>query len=119
MRKLNWYLPFVLALAMLFVGGVEIGLSAQETQEKLSPQQLKELIAKAKAPADHEKIAAYYRAESVRLKQDAEVHRDDAGINGKGQGAIHCTNLAKLDEQAAKEADSLASMHENMAKAAH
>jgi hypothetical protein len=77
------------------------------------------MIAKTKTPTDHEKIAAYYRAEAARLKQDAEVHRDDAAIYGKGQGATHCTNLAKLDEQAAKEADSLATMHENMAKAAH
>ena len=120
MRKLNWYLPSVLAVAMLFVGGAAAArVWAQDTQAKLSPQQLKEMIAQAKTPEDHGKIAAYYRAEAARLKQDAEVHRDDAGIYGKGQGATHCTNLAKLDEQAAKEADALASIHDKLAKAVH
>jgi hypothetical protein len=117
--KLNWYWPPVLALA-IFCGGVgATRLPAQSTQQELSAQQLKEMIAKAKTPADHETLAAYYREEASRLKQDAELHRDDAGIYGKGQGAVHCRNLAKLDEQAAKEADSLAIMHEHMAKAAH
>lgn len=117
--KVNGYvLSFVLALTMLFAGSAAIRLPAQDAQAKLSPDQLKELIAKAKTPADHEKIAAYYRAEAARLKQDAEVHRADAGIYGKGQGALHCTNLAKLDDQAAKEAEALATMHENMGKAA-
>lgn len=114
----GWYLASLLAFTMLFAGTAVTRLRAQDTQEKLSPQQLKGLITKAKTPADHEKLAAYYRAEAARLKQDAEVHRDDAGIYGKGQGAVHCTNLARLDEQAAKEADSLATMHADMARAA-
>jgi hypothetical protein len=36
MRKLNWYLPSVMALAMLFAGAAATRLSAQDTQEKLS-----------------------------------------------------------------------------------
>ncbi len=117
--KANGYLAFIiLVVTMLLAGATAIPLRAQRTQERLSPQQLKELIAKAKTPADHEKLAAYYRQEASRLRRDAQMHRDDAGIYGKGPGALHCMNLAKLDEQAAKEADALATMHQNMAKAA-
>jgi len=82
----------------------------------VSPQDLKELIANAKTPEDHEKIAAYYKQEASQLEKNAEWHRADANIYGKGQGLIHCTNLAKYYEQAAKEANALATMHENMAK---
>jgi hypothetical protein len=117
--RANWYMALViLALAMSFAGSHPSRLSAQDTQEKLNPQDLKEIIAKAKTPADHEKLAAYYKQEASQLQENAELHRADANIYGKGQGLIHCTNLAKYYEQAAKEADALATMHENMAKAA-
>lgn len=117
MKMITKHLAPLFVLATLLSVTVPVS-QAQDKQEKLSAQQLKELIANAKTAADHQKIATYYQQEAARLKQDAEVHRTDAGIYGKGQGMIHCNNLARLDEQAAKEAGALATMHENMEKAA-
>jgi len=37
--------------------------------------------------------------------------------NAFGQGAVHCRKWAELDAEQAKEADALAQMHEDMAKA--
>lgn len=76
------------------------------------------LLKSAKTPLDHHRIAMYYEREASRLKKDADAHRALANIYGKGQGLAHCTNLAKLDEQAAKEADALAKYHDDMAEAA-
>ncbi len=116
-QKANRCIAFF-ALVLLLAGLGAVSLRAQEKHETLNPKQLEALIANAKTPADHEKIAAYYRQEAARLKNDAEMHRVDAGIYGKGPGLLHCTNLARLDEEAAKEASSLAAMHEKMAKEA-
>ena len=75
------------------------------------------LLKTAKEPSEHLRIAAYYRQESSRLNNEAELHRAWANIYGKGYGLAHCTNLAKLDAQGAKEADALAAFHEKMANA--
>ena len=117
-KLISYAALFVLGVIILFASTTSIYLQAQDAQERVSPQQLKDLITNAKTPADHEKIAGYYRQEAARLKADAEMHRVDAGLYGKGQGAIHCNNLAKLDDQAAKEAEALATMHQKMGKAA-
>ena len=119
---------FVLAVTMLFAGTTSMRLAAQEKPVKLSHQQLNDLIKNAKEPADHQKLAAYYRQEAARLKQEAQEHELAAKIYGAtGQtkptvanGAPHCDTWAKLDTEAANEAEALATMHANMAKeAAH
>lgn len=128
MKKRTAYVgTFVLVLTMLF-GGSAMRLAAEEKPVNLSHQQLNDLIKNAKEPADHERLAAYYRQEAARLKQEAQEHELAAKIYGvRGQtkpsvanGAPHCDNWSKLDTEAAKEAETLATMHANMAKeAAH
>lgn len=115
---------FVFAVTMLFASTSAMRLAAQEKPLKLSHQQLNDLIKNAKEPADHEKLAAYYRQEAARLKQEAQEHELAAKIYGaSGQtkpsvanGAPHCDMWAKLDTEAAKEAEALAAMHASMAK---
>jgi hypothetical protein len=123
----NWYVScFVLALTMLLAGAAAVRLPAQERLVKLTHKQLNDLIKNAKEPADHEKLAAYYRQEAARLKQEAQEHETAAKMysgsgmtkSGVPNGAPHCDTWAKLDTEAAKEAEALASMHEEMAKAA-
>lgn len=117
---------FVFAVAMLFAGTTAMRLAAQEKPLKLSHQQLNDLIKNAKEPADHEKLAAYYRQEAARLKREAQEHEMAAkmyGVTGQtkpsvANGQPHCDTWAKLDIEAAKEADALATMHANMAKEA-
>ncbi len=119
-----------ITLAMLIAGTSALRLQAQgsKAQVTLSKKQLKDLITNAREPGDHLKLAAYYRQESQRLRQDAKEHQEWADIYSKGpagpaaknpqiNGAVHCGNWAKLEAEEAKEAQELATMHENMAKA--
>ena len=89
-----------------------------QKQDVPNENELTVLLETAKTPLEHHRIAMYYRQEASRLNKDAEFHRAYANIYGKGQGQAHCMNLAKFDEQAAKEAGALATMHQEMAKAA-
>ena len=117
---------FVVVLTVLFAGTAAVRLPAQEKPLRLTHKQLNDLIKNAKEPADHEKLAAYYRQEAARLKQEAQEHETAAKMYGASgmtkpgvpSGAPHCDTWAKLDSEAAKEAEALASMHEEMAKAA-
>lgn len=124
--KATGYLAgFILAVSLLFAGTIATTLPAQEKPVKLSHQRLNDLIKSAKEPADHMKLAAYYRQEAARLREEAKDHQEAAqvyGVSGRtkptiANGAPHCETWAKLDLDAAKEADGLATMHENMAKA--
>jgi len=114
------------ALAMSLAGVHPVRLQAQDSTSKvtLTKKQLKDLIANAKEPADHEKLAAYYRQEAAQLRQDSKDHQAAAKIYsnvgatkpGVANGAPHCDKLAQLDSEEANEADGLAKMHEEMAK---
>src|SRR6516162_4513957 len=98
---------FVLAVTMLFAGTAAMRLVAQEKPVKLSHQQLNDLIKNAKEPADHEKLAAYYRQEAARLKQEAQEHEMAAKMYGASgmtkpgvpNAAPHCDTWAKLDTE--------------------
>jgi hypothetical protein len=107
----------LLAAALFALSFISVYTVAQ-SQDVPTKDELTTLLKNASTPLEHHRIAMYYKLEASRLKQDAESHRAYANIYAKGQGLAHCTNLAKFDEQAAKEAAALATMHENMAKAA-
>lgn len=89
-----------------------------QTQNVPTSDELTVLLKTATTPLEHHRIAMYYSQEASRLKHDAAFHRAWVNVYGKGQGAIHCTNLAREYEQGAKDADALSTMHENMARAA-
>lgn len=125
-------------LAILTI--VALGLSsfvpvaiAAKNKPVLTKKELKVLLKTASEPADHQKIAEYYRQKAFRLRADAKEHLEMAEDYAKnprfaamgpkqlgslGQGASHCQRWAQLDEQEAKEAEALAVLHEDMAKQA-
>jgi hypothetical protein len=106
--------------AVMFAVLVAIAIPAYPATQSGDPptkDEVTSLLKNAKTPLEHHRIAMYYNQEASRLRQEAEGHRAWANIYGKGQGAIHCTNLVKTYEQGARDADALATMHENMAKA--
>jgi len=99
----------------------------------LSKKELKVLLRTAKEPPEHRKIAEYYRQEAQRLPASAKEHTELAEIYAKnppfpameakhgtsfGQGASHCRLWAQLDAEQAKEAEALATLHNEMAKSA-
>jgi len=127
-----------LHVAALIVSLAMLSLSpaysvAEDKTPVISKKELKVLLKTAKEPADHQKIAEYYRQKGQELSASAKEHWEMAETYAKGprfaamgpkqagsfgQGASHCRRWAQLDEQEANEAAALATLHEDMAKAA-
>lgn len=106
---------------------------ASDQNTVITKKEFKTLLKTAKEPIEHRKIAAYYRQEAVRLNASAKEHEELAEIYAKnppnpameskhgtafGQGSPHCKRWAELSAEQAKEAEALATMHEDMARAA-
>lgn len=106
---------------------------ASDQNMVITKTEFKTLLKTAKEPVEHRKIAAYYWQEAARLNASAKEHEELAEIYAKnppnpameskhgtafGQGSPHCKRWAELSAEQAKEAEALAAMHEDMAKAA-
>ncbi|SPE24897.1 exported hypothetical protein [Candidatus Sulfotelmatomonas gaucii] len=99
-----------------------------EAQEHLSKKQLTALVACAKTPAEHERIAAYYRAEYERLSAEADHHADMAGRflsnpatnNDKSaRGTVsHCISMERNLRSKSAKARAIAEEHKRLAQAA-
>lgn len=116
----------VLSILITFTIAVPPAQPAAQ-QDKLTKKELKALIASAKAPADHERIAAYYRAEVQRLDAKYRQHEEDlAGYNRNPLRysskyptmGDHCRGWASYYKMAAERAAALATMHERLAQKA-
>lgn len=133
MKTARTHLSLALMFTLTLVLFMSVYPAAAQNKRTISTKQLKVLLKTASEPADHQKIADYYRQEAARLTQDARQHADLAklytenppypGMVSKhgtdfGQGAPHCQRWAELDAEQAKEAEALATLHDNMAKAA-
>jgi len=131
MKSVRRNLSMTLILALTLVTLTSSYRASAQSSPTISTRQLHTLLKTAKEPADHQKIAAYYRQQAARLRQEAKQHEDlaklytenppYAGMVSKhgtdfGQGAPHCQHWAELDNEQAKEADALAALHDAMAK---
>lgn len=96
-----------------------------QPQEKLSKKELKTLIATAKAPEDHLRLAAYYRAQANDYLARKKQHEADAAVYDSNPSQYptkpisagqHCRDWAGNDGRSAKQALALAEMHEAMAR---
>jgi hypothetical protein len=126
--RTNLSLASIVALTLVFFTSVYP--AAAQNNPTISKTELKVLLKTAKAPADHQKIAAYYRQEAARLNQSAKEHGELAAIykqtppnpaleskhGSSVEGASHCNRWAELATEQAKEAEALAVLHEGMAK---
>ena len=107
--------------------------SFAQDQKVPSKKELTTLLKTAKAPADHLRIAAYYKQEAARQRQIAEEHtalaaqyekiHPNAAMEAKhgdafGQSPSHCKKFAQLALEDARQDDALRAFHEDMAKAA-
>lgn len=85
---------------------------------------LDQMIASAKAPADHEAIAAFYEQQAADAKKKAELHRSTAETYRKlklGKPvdmANMCDGIAAMWDKIATDNLKLAKAHRKMAKAA-
>ncbi len=100
-----------------------------ETKSKLTSKQLRSLIATAKTPEDHQKLAAYYRDMAEEAKANAAEHEKILAAYNQnpsthplakaaGGPAEHCRTLIRLFNDEAKEDLAMAEQHDQMAKAA-
>ena len=104
---------------------------AEKHKPVLSKKELKVLLKTAKEPPEHRKIAEYYRQEAQHLSTSSKEHAELADVyannptpsmvakpwDASRQAASNCRRSSELLE-AAKQAESLAALHEDMAKAA-
>jgi hypothetical protein len=130
-------LNVVIAAAIAALTMLSLAPAYSATGDKTTPvvtkQEFKALLKTAKEPPEHLKIAAYYRQEAKRLYAESKEHSELAEIYGKhqpflsmeakhgdtfAQGASHCRKWATLIAEQAKQAEALATLHEDMAKAA-
>ena len=100
-----------------------------DTNPKLTSKQLRILIASAKTPEDHQKLAAYYRDMAAEAKANAAEHEKILAAYNQnpsthppakaaGGPAEHCHTLIRLYNDEAKEDLAMADQHDQMAKAA-
>ncbi len=98
-----------------------------QQQQKLSKNELKTLIATAKTPEDHLRLAAYYRDQANDYLARQKQHEADAVVYDSNPrqypskyptAGQHCREWARNDGQSARQALALAEIHEAMAREA-
>lgn len=129
-KKFVSTLVLIATLAFLPLSAV---YSLAQGQKVPTKKEFKTLLKTAKEPSEHRKIAEYYRQEAARLTASSKEHAELAKTYTKsppylameakrgdtfGQGASHCNKWAELQAKEAKEAEALATLHQDMAKAA-
>lgn len=122
-------LALIATLALLSLSTI---YSAAQDQGVPTKKEFKTLLKTAKEPSEHLKIAEYYRHEAARLTASSKEHAKLAQtyathfpnpVEAKhgdtfGAGSSHCKKWAELQAEEAKQAEALATLHEDMAKAA-
>ena len=102
-----------------------VGVDAQ-TSSGLSKKELKTLLASANTPADHQRLAAYYRDKAQRLTEKAQkfsaqadqLATQPATIESKQGISCNCAShyryFSKLYAREAKDSEMLAARHEQL-----
>ncbi len=115
-----------LALALTVAVFAQAAPAQQSKPEHLSKQQLNTLIANAKTPAEHERIAHFYEAKAVDYHAQAVEHEamvaaykaNSSLSNEKNRASTigHCEYFVKTFNELAIKSQELATLHEQMAK---
>ena len=131
-RNSNWTSVALIALAAALLVTVTVQDANAAQPKHLSKKEVVALIATAKSPADHLKLAQHYKAEADRLEAEAKDHDELAAAYRKSstwqasaaKGPMrpdtpaHCEYFAKSVREAANAAREMAAEHEQMAKEA-
>ncbi len=111
----------LLAAGLVLLAAVALPTFPAVADQEVTDANLDQMIANAKAPADHEAIAAFYDKEAADAEEKARIHHathktyESFKIKPIDM-AHHCDELAKFYERAAKQAKQLAAAHRAMAK---
>ncbi|SRR5258708_29868857 len=118
-------LATLIALSGALLDCTTVVRAVAETPAGLSKKEIKSLSA---TPADHERLAAYYRNKAERLRAKAQEFSAEADylatqpatIESKQGISCNCTShyryFAKQYAQEAKDAETLAAQHEKLAE---
>jgi hypothetical protein len=116
----------IACVVALAIGITGFGASAVEPKPVMSKKEVKALIQTAKTPEDHMKLARYYHYEANQLEAEVKDHEEMAKEYFRVPGSrptlkypsmsAHCRDLSAYYAQAAKKAEQMAVMHEEMAK---
>jgi len=133
MKNTKSFVSTLVLMATLVFLPLSAVYSVAQNQKVPTKKEFKTLLKTAKEPSEHLRIAEYYRQEAARLTASSKEHAELAKTYTKsppylameakrgdtfGQGASHCNKWAELQTKEAKEAEALATLHEDMAKAA-
>jgi hypothetical protein len=124
MRRFTSILALCIALIVVAPGRGQT--ASQPKTPKISDQQLLTLIATAKTPAEHQRLADYYKAQANSYLAQSKQHEAQAEAYKKNpmtssskfeKGTVdHCDYVAKSFKDDAAKVQELADMHEQMAK---
>ena len=123
---------YLRSFAILFVATLVVAMPffaqsapSMSMGDKLTHKDLTRLIATAKTPAEHRRIATYYRAQADSYAEQAREHEamiaaykaNPGYVNEKTQEATvgHCTYFVNALNALAGKARDLAAVHEQMA----
>jgi hypothetical protein len=117
-----------LSFALVLAATAFAQTAQAQKAEKLSKQQLLSLIATAKTPAEHGRLAAYYSAEAQDYLAQSKEHEQMVAAYKKNpamntskssSGPVnHCEYLSQHLKESAAQVQELAKEHERMAKEA-
>jgi hypothetical protein len=116
-------ITILLAAALVLAAAASLpSIRAGAQQAVVTDDNLDQMIATAKTPAEHEAIAAYYEQEAADAKKKAALHRQSAATYRKLKiakpvyMAEMCDNIVVMWDKAAADAENLAKAHQAMAK---
>jgi len=130
MKPARTHSSLALIIALTLISFMAVHPVSAQKSPTINKRELKVLLKTAKEPAEHQKIAAYYKQEAARLNQTAKEHEELATIykqtppnpameskHGSAvEGTSHCNRWAELAREQAKESEALAILHAGMAK---
>ena len=120
----------LLVLSFALVLPLWPGSLAAQQVNRISKKELKVLLATAKTPAEHRRLATFYLQEAQRLTARSRYHQEMLALYGTSPvpyegkfpsgtvGRSHCQKFIQLYSAQAERASSLAARQEEMAKTA-
>lgn len=110
---------FTVGVAALLLVGVALWMPPIRAG---AAEGIDQMIARAKTPADHEAIAAYYDKEAAQAEAEVKMHADLAARYKSflrlSSQAMHCERMAQSYREVARDARALGVEHRQMAKEA-
>jgi Na+-transporting NADH:ubiquinone oxidoreductase subunit NqrC len=114
-----------LAFVMTVAAFSQTTSATQTKPEHLGKRQLNTLIATAKSPAEHRRIAQYYQAKAQDLLAQSKEHEQmvaaykaNPSLTAKSQASTinHCEYFVQTFKDLAAKSQELAQLHDQMAK---